>query len=79
MVLNGSNSQKFWVVDNLLLDHVGLTHVLDQDFITPLENPSGVQKKSAKILTMEVKTNKRTKSSQKWLISDVSCHYLEPL
>ena len=41
-----------------------------------------IQKKLAKILTMEakiVKTNKRTKSSQKWLKSDVSCHYFEPL
>ena len=42
----------------------------------------GVQKKSAKILTMEaktVKTNKRTESGQKWLKSDVSCDYFEPL
>ena len=42
----------------------------------------GVQKKSAKILTMEaktVKTNKRTKSGQKWLKSAKSCDYFEPL
>ena len=42
----------------------------------------GVQKKSAKILTMEaktVKTNKRTKSGQKWLKSTKSCDYFEPL
>ena len=42
----------------------------------------GVQKKLAKILTMEaktVKTNKRTKSGQKWLKSAKSCHYFEPL
>ena len=42
----------------------------------------GVQKKSAKILTMEaktVKTNKRTKSGQKSLKSDVSCDYFVPL
>ena len=42
----------------------------------------GVQKKSAKILTMEaktVKTNKRTESGQKWLKSAKSCHYFEPL
>ena len=42
----------------------------------------GVQKKSAKILTMDakkVKTKKRTKSGQKWLKSDVSCDYFEPL
>ena len=54
--------------------------------ITPRENPRrrsvGVQKKSAKILTMEaktVKTNKRTKSGQKWLKSTKSCDYFEPL
>ena len=42
----------------------------------------GVQKKSAKILTMEaktVKTNKRTKSGQKSLKSTKSCDYFEPL
>ena len=42
----------------------------------------GVQKKSAKILTMEaktVKTNKRTESGQKWLKSDVLCDYFEQL
>ena len=42
----------------------------------------GVQKKSAKILTMEaktVKTNKRTESGQKWLKIPLSCHYFEPL
>ena len=42
----------------------------------------GVQKKSAKILTMEaktVKTNKRTKSGQKSLKIPLSCDYFEPL
>ena len=42
----------------------------------------GVQKKSAKILTMEaktVKTNKSTKSGQKLLKSTKSCDYFEPL
>ena len=41
-----------------------------------------VLKESAKILTMEAKTvkiNKRTKSGQKSLKSDVSCDYFVPL
>ena len=60
----------------------------EPDFIfyfNPRENPDfwvGVQKKSAKILTMEaktVKTNKRTKSGQKSLKIPLSCDYFEPL
>ena len=50
--------------------------------ITPRDFRVGVQKKSAKILTMEaktVKTNKRTESGQKWLKSAKSCDYFEPL
>ena len=58
--------------------------------LTPRENPQagasdfrvGVQKKSAKFLTMEaktVKTNKRTESGRKSLRSGKSCHYFEPL
>ena len=58
--------------------------------LTPRENPQagasdfrvGVQKKSAKFLTMEAKTVKtkiKTESGQKLLKSTKSCHYFEPL
>ena len=65
----------------------GVLNIINRQntFITPRENPSfrvGVQKKSAKILTMEVKTvksKKKTESGQKWLKIPLSCDYFEPL
>ena len=69
-----SLSQNF---DHSLLDS---SHVALSKFITPPDFWVGVQKKSAKILTMEaktVKTKKRTKSGQKWLQIPLLCHYTE--